>query len=274
MRPPRPDIAAPELPPSTRWVGPGRPPASMAASSASGPALVHFFDFAQLNSVRTLPYLSEWDRRYRKLGLATIGVQAPRFEFGAEEALVEAAIERLGVGFPVALDAQRELWLDYGCEGWPSLFLWGRGGVLRWFHFGEGDYRQTEEAIQEELREQDALRPLPEPMAPIRPSDAPGAVVIAPSPERIAADGRPWTCEDGAAHDEDYEAAAAWATIEGEGEVTVSVDGGSPRAVAVDGAGLYPLAEHGSSGSHSLRLEISPGVAVWSISFAAGAAQG
>ncbi len=43
--------------------------------------------------------------------------------------------------------------------------------MLRWFHFGEGEYRQTEEAIQEELRELDALRPLPEPMAAIRPSD-------------------------------------------------------------------------------------------------------
>ena len=172
----------------------------------------------------------------------------------------------------MAIDATRELWLDYGCEGWPSLFLWGQGGVLRWFHFGEGSYRGTELAIQEELRELDALRALPEPMAPLRPSDAPGAAVIAPTPERIAADGRPWTSEDGAVHGEDYEAAEAWATIEGEGEIEVSVDGGRPRRLAIEGAGLYPLARHDGHGRHSLQAEISPGVAVWSISFAPGPA--
>ena len=37
--------------------------------TAPGPVLVHFFDFGQLSSVRTLPYVLAWDRRYRELGL-------------------------------------------------------------------------------------------------------------------------------------------------------------------------------------------------------------
>ena len=82
-----------------------------------------------------------------------IGVQAPRFPFGADPATVAAGLARLGVEFPVAIDAERELWHAYGCEGWPSLFLWSLGGALAWFHFGEGEYLATEEAIQEELRE-------------------------------------------------------------------------------------------------------------------------
>ncbi len=274
MRPPRPDIAAPELPPGIGWAGPDKHPNSMAALTAAGPVLVHFFDFAQLNSVRTLPYLVEWDRRYREAGLATIGVQAPRFEFGGDPDAVEAGIARLGVAFAVAIDSGRELWLDYGCEGWPSLFLWGKGGVLRWFHFGEGAYRETENAIQEELRELDVLRTLPEPMEPVRPTDVPGAMVIAPTPERVAADGRPWTSEDGAVHGEDYEAAEAWATVAGEGELRVIVDGAAPRKLAIEGAGLYPLARHNSHGKHALTIEISPGLAVWSISFAPGPAPG
>ena len=51
----------------------------MPALTAGGPALVHFLDFAQLNSVRTLPYVSEWARRYREAGLSVIGVQSPPF---------------------------------------------------------------------------------------------------------------------------------------------------------------------------------------------------
>ena len=162
MRPERDTIAAPDLPGEITWVG--EQPQSMPALTAAGPVLVHFLDFAQLNSVRTLPYLAEWDRRYREAGLMTIGVQAPRFPFGADPGPVSAGLADLGVDFPVAIDAERELWLAYGCEGWPSLFLWTTGGALSWFHFGEGEYLGTEMAIQEELRELDALRSLPEPM--------------------------------------------------------------------------------------------------------------
>ena len=140
----------------------------MPALTAGGPALVHFVEYAQLNSVRTLPYLAEWQRRYREAGLSVIGVQAPRFPFAAEPEQVAAGLERLGVEFPVAIDAEHELWSAYGCEGWPSLFLWSLGGSLAWAHFGEGEYLATEEAIQAELREMDALQELPEPMAPLR----------------------------------------------------------------------------------------------------------
>ena len=128
---------------------------------------MHVFDFAQLNSVRTLPYVEEWHRRYAGAGLRVIGVQAPRFPFGAEPEPVAAGLRRLGVSFPTAIDAAHDVWRAYGCEGWPSLFLWGRGGVLRWYAFGEGEYRATEEAIQQELRAIDDAAELPPPMTPL-----------------------------------------------------------------------------------------------------------
>ena len=122
-------------------------------------------------------------------------MQAPRFPFGADPDNVAAGLRELGVEFPVAIDAERELWHAYGCEGWPSLFLWTTGGALSWFHFGEGEYLGTEEAIQEELRELDALRSLPEPMEPLRPSDSPGARVMPPTPELFPGGSweQPWT---------------------------------------------------------------------------------
>ncbi len=180
MRPERDTIAAPDLPEGIAWIG--ERPQSMPNLTAAGPVLVHFLDFAQLNSVRTLPYLAEWDRRYREAGLTTIGVQAPRFPFGSEPDPVAAGLTDLGVGFPVAIDAERELWLAYGCEGWPSLFLWTTGGALSWFHFGEGEYLGTEMAIQEELRELDALRSLPEPMDATAPKRLPRREGDAPNP--------------------------------------------------------------------------------------------
>jgi hypothetical protein len=241
--------------------------------TAGGPALVHFIDFAQLNSVRTLPYLVEWDERYRALGLNTIGVQAPRFPFGADPAVVATGLDRLGVTFPVAIDAERELWHTYGCQGWPSLFLWNQGGALAWFHFGEGEYRATEEAIQAELREIDALRELPEPMAPLRPTDAPGEVVIAPSAELFPGGSweRPWVAgEDGEALEVPYEAGGAYATVEGSGEIEVAIDGVPAEPAHVDGAALHTIVEHPSNERHTLELRPSPGLRIWSVSFAAG----
>jgi hypothetical protein len=271
VRPERDNIAAPDLPEEIAWIG--EAPASMPALTASGPVLVHFLDFSQLNSVRTLPYLTEWDRRYREAGLTTIGVQAPRFPFGSDAAVVATELNRLGVEFPVAVDSAHELWHAYGCEGWPSLFLWSTGGALSWFHFGEGEYLATELAIQEELRELDALRSLPEPMEPLRASDAPNARVMPPTPEVFPGGSweQPWVPAPGQSElTIDYAAATAAATVEGGGELWFEIDGGRRRSIAVDGPRLHTLAEHDRHEAHRLRLEASGDLRIWSVSFAAG----
>jgi hypothetical protein len=241
----------------------------MPVATAGGPVLVHFFDFAQLNSVRTLPYVAEWARRYKEHGLTTLGVQAPRFPFGAERDTVAAGLERLGIEFPVAVDADRRLWHAYGCEGWPSLFLWKLGGALTWFHFGEGEYRASEEAIQAELREQDALQALPEPIEPLRASDALGAKVMAPTAELFPSGSweQPW---EGDELDVPYEGGGAYATVEGVGELGLSIDGRVGEPIAIHGPALYQLAEHPRHEAHNLTLRPSPGVRIWSVSFAAG----
>jgi hypothetical protein len=246
----------------------------MAALTAAGPVLVHFFDFAQLNSVRTLPYLNEWNRRYRPAGLTVLGIQSPRFPFGAEREAVAAGLRRLAVSFPVAIDAEREVWRDYGCEGWPSLFLWGQGGTLRWFHFGEGEYRATEEAIHSTLREADALRELPAPMQPLRKGDAPGEMVARPTPELFPAGERAWTAAgDGEAFTVEYEAGGASTTAEGEGSLLLELDGRRLDPVEVSGPGLYPLTEHPRHERHSLAIDLTGDVAIWSVSFAPGLPQ-
>jgi hypothetical protein len=271
MRPGRESIAAPDLPAGLEWVG--EAPASMPVATAAGPVLVHFLDFAQLNSVRTLPYLVEWERRYRDAGLRVLGVQAPRFPFGADRDAVESGLRSLGIGFPVAIDAERSLWHAYGCEGWPSLFLWALGGALSWFHFGEGEYLATEEAIQAELRELDALRQLPALMAPLRATDAPGTRVMAPSEEVFPGGSweRPWTAGgDGEELAIAYAAGGAYATVEGSGEIAVALDGSAFESVEVDGPALHALGEHPRHEAHTLTLRPSPGLRIWSVSFAAG----
>jgi hypothetical protein len=245
----------------------------MAELTAAGPVLVQFIDFAQLNSVRALPYAIAWDDRYREAGLTTLGIHSPRFAFTAAPGALAPALERLGVRYPVADDSRHEIWRDYGCRGWPSLFLWGQGGELRWFHFGEGEYTATEAAIVEELVAIDAGFEAPEPFEPIRASDRPGALVSPPSDELFpgGSERLPWRPgKEDEALELSYAAGGVHASLDGEGEVLVALDGDLPAPVPVAGPGLYDLAVHDRHEHHELRVEAGPGLELYSISFSAG----
>lgn len=273
MRPDAPDIAIPPFPPRTEWVG--AEPLDVVRLAARGPVLVHFICAGDLNSVRTLPYVRAWQERYAPLGLTVLGVNTPRFPYTAEPAKLAAALERLEVRFPVALDATRAIWRDYGCRGWPSLFLWGMGGALRWFHFGEGEYAATEAEVQEAVLERDVAARLPEPLDPARPTDAPGALVRPPSPESFpgGSPDEPWVA--GAGGDSislEYEAGGVSASVDGEGELAVSVDGEGERRIAATAPGVYELASHPRHERHTLTLRPSPTLRIHAISFAAGLA--
>ncbi|TMK70789.1 MAG: hypothetical protein E6G49_10500 [Actinobacteria bacterium] len=265
------DIAVPPFSPRLRWLG--GEPAPIERICARGPLLVHFIDAAHLSSVRTLPYVTAWGDRYAPHGLTVLGVNSPRFPFTGDEGKLAAALARLDVEFPVALDRDYLAWHDYGCEGWPSLFLWGRGGALRWFHLGEGEYAATEDAIQEELLAVVPTLELPEVLPPARPIDAAGALVARPTPELLPGGSisEPWRAggpED--ALEFDYEAGGAWASVDGKGELEVALDGGEPEAVAVDSPGAYELSAHERHEPHRISLTVRGNVAVYAITFAAG----
>jgi len=270
LRPERDNIAAPVLPPRLRWLNAERPPV-LAELTAAGPVLVHFFDFAQLNSVRALPYAVEWDRRYRDAGLATLGIHSPRYPFTAEREALATALERLGVTHPVCDDSAYAVWHDYGCRGWPSLFLWGQAGALRWFHFGEGEYGQTERAIAAELAAIDATFVAPEPLEPIRATDAQGALVAPPSDEVFpgGSASEPWRGGSGPIELE-FGAAGACASVAGAGQMSLSVDGSDAATIEVSEPGLVELCDFPRHGAHRLRLVPGPGVDVYSVSFAPG----
>jgi hypothetical protein len=131
--------------------------------------LVEFWDFARVNSLRTLPYLKAWHERYADAGLKLIGVHSPGYSFGRDRETLERAIERLDVPYPVLSDPELEVWRLYGNKGWPGRYLFDRSGILRFMHYGEGEYRDTEVAIQECLLEIDSDLELPGPLDPLRP---------------------------------------------------------------------------------------------------------
>ena len=160
MRPGRDDIALPPFPPTTSWIG--DEPVAGERLTARGPLLVHFFEAGELSGIRTLPFVSGLHDRYRESGLSVLGVHSPRSDLARSDEALAGAVRRLELPFPVANDREHRIWHAYGCKGWPSTFLWGRGGTLRWVHFGEGAYHETEAEVRAELRGGDG-HDLPEP---------------------------------------------------------------------------------------------------------------
>ena len=110
--------------------------------------LVDFWTYTCINCIRTLPYLKAWDERYRDKGLVTVGVHTPEFPFERDAGNVEDAIAQNGLRYPVAQDNDYATWDAYGNQFWPAKYLIDARGQVRYTHFGEGDYEETEEAIR------------------------------------------------------------------------------------------------------------------------------
>ncbi|MSQ33130.1 MAG: redoxin domain-containing protein [Dehalococcoidia bacterium] len=115
--------------------------------------LIDFWTYTCVNCVRTLPYIKQWDTSYRDQGLVIIGVHSPEFQFERELANVQRAVDGFNVKYAVALDNDFATWKNFRNRYWPAKYLIDKDGYIRYRHFGEGAYAETEEQLQELLRE-------------------------------------------------------------------------------------------------------------------------
>jgi hypothetical protein len=148
--------------------------------------LIEFWDYTDLASIRTLPYLVEWHRRYAHRGLAIVGVHSPRFRFAHQRHLVEQALEEFGVEYPVMLDNYHALWRAYDNDCWPALYLIDAARQIRYVHLGEGRYDEAETAVHLLLRQMDPSVDLPPIMRPLRSDDKAGSLLSAATPDLYA----------------------------------------------------------------------------------------
>jgi thiol-disulfide isomerase/thioredoxin len=140
--------------------------------------LVDFFDYTCINCLRTLPYLREWYERYHQDGFEIVSIETPEFNFDGERANVEAAARRLGITWPIVLDANNAIWNRYHNNEWPHEFLFAPNEQLIESFEGEGGYPDTERKIQLILKVTQPSLSLPPIMAllPQDSYDKPGAV--------------------------------------------------------------------------------------------------
>jgi hypothetical protein len=259
LRAPVDTIAAPLFPTGLPWVNIPGENGQASTIQRGRPMLIEFWDFCRPNSLRTLPYVRAWHERYAEHGLRVIGVHCPGFDPSRGEGAVREAVARLGIEYPVLIDTELILWREYENAGWPARYLFDGRARLFDYHYGEGAYAETELAIQELLGVER------EPLRPLRPEDAPGALLA------------PQTEDQPGAYSGPYEAGGVWAVLDGEGAVRVNVEpiaGDAVGAVELDVAhpGAYPLIEHERHTAGVIELEVDPGVRCYATCFTPGLA--
>jgi cytochrome c biogenesis protein CcdA/thiol-disulfide isomerase/thioredoxin len=141
---------APELKNIAAWIN--SDPKTI-ASLRGKVVLIDFWTYSCINCQRTQPYLNAWYDKYNNDGLVIIGVHAPEFGFEKVTKNVQDAVKDANIKYPVALDNDFATWQAYENRFWPAKYLIDKDGQVRYTHFGEGDYAETEETIQALLKE-------------------------------------------------------------------------------------------------------------------------
>jgi hypothetical protein len=104
-----------------------------------------------------IPWVREWYDEYDGDDFTVISVHYPEFNSEKELENVRDATERLGVNYPVAIDNDGLTWRAYNQRYWPARYVIDKRGHIRFQHFGEGDYAETEAIIQTLMSEPDTL---------------------------------------------------------------------------------------------------------------------
>lgn len=148
---------APELRGIEGYINTNEKPITLAEFKGDKVVLIDIWTYSCINCQRTLPYLKMWYDTYHDEGLEIIGVHTPEFAFEHVLANVQQAVNTFGLEYPVVLDNTYATWNAFGNQYWPRKYLIDIDGYIVYDHAGEGNYEETEAAIQRALAER-ALR--------------------------------------------------------------------------------------------------------------------
>ncbi len=136
---------APELTGLSNWIN-SKPIKSMSALKGKV-VLINFWTYSCYNCVNTIPYIKAWHKKYNYKGLVVLGIHTPEFKYEYDLNNVKEAVKKHGITFPVVLDNEFKFWRAYHNRYWPAFYLIDKDGIVRYTHFGEGRYKETEAAI-------------------------------------------------------------------------------------------------------------------------------
>lgn len=240
--------------------------------------LIDFWTYSCINCIRTLPYLQEWHEKYADKGFVLIGVHAPEFSFERRIENLENAVNKYGITYPVVQDNNFETWRNYKNRYWPAKYLIDKEGNVRYYHFGEGDYKETEMAITELLN-----TPIMESNIEEKTSSLKGYFITHETylgTERRAnfaginaekLKKNEWSISESWSEDDEkilssnlpvdlsmsFNAAEANLVMDGNAKVEIIIDGEYYKTVTVDGPRLYNIYKEKDYKNHTVKLNFS-----------------
>lgn len=145
---------APEFVGIAKWLNLSEGKTSLSMEELRGKVvLIDFWTYTCINCIRTLPHVTGWYEKYKDKGFVVVGVHTPEFEFEKSTENVLQAMKQYDITYPVAQDNDYATWRAYDNHYWPAKYLIDAQGRIRYYHFGEGQYEETEEAIRTLLEE-------------------------------------------------------------------------------------------------------------------------
>jgi thiol-disulfide isomerase/thioredoxin len=115
--------------------------------------VVDFWTYTCINWLRTEPYVRAWAEAYRNAGAVVLGVHTPEFPFERDIDNVRRAVGDRRITSPVAVDSDYAIWTAYANMYWPALYVIDAQGYIRYHHFGEGAYEESEQVVRQLLGE-------------------------------------------------------------------------------------------------------------------------
>ena len=115
--------------------------------------LIDFWTYSCINCIRTLPYIEALWEKHKNQPFVLIGVHTPEFTFEKSEQNVSDAIKEHGLTYPIPQDNDYQTWNAFNNQYWPAHYLIDAKGNIRYTHFGEGAYDETDQAVTSLLAE-------------------------------------------------------------------------------------------------------------------------
>lgn len=99
--------------------------------------LIDVWTFDCWNCYRSIPWLSDLEKRLAPSGFAVLGIHSPEFEHEHDRERVVAKVREFGIRHPVMLDNDFAYWRALDNRFWPAFYVIDKKGVIRGRFVGE-----------------------------------------------------------------------------------------------------------------------------------------
>jgi thiol-disulfide isomerase/thioredoxin/DNA-binding beta-propeller fold protein YncE len=115
--------------------------------------VLDFWTSCCINCMQTIPTLAALEKKHATDPLLVVGVHTQKFDAEPEPERLRAAVIRLGITHPVAIDGDRGIWEEWGVSAWPTIAVLDAKGKLAWADAGEPDAEMLDAVVETLLAE-------------------------------------------------------------------------------------------------------------------------